>query len=251
MNTFRPCQRAILMPAIVVGTILAPLGVAIAQGGVSVGDMVLTGVNGQHIVGEVAQVHGAMVDLNLGQNQLARFVSVQDLKMLQRVGSVPQAHFGVGDTVRVPYLAGTVMSGRIMKVNGGYCEIDSSQSGFTGWSKCSELGGGKDPSGAAAGGQGAAAAATSKPPKPGFASCAGKIEGRYGSSLGAPVSIVFRSGKATLKDPGGGAEEMECWLSGKSLILRDPQLPNEDMPIDINDDGTLDTPLGELKKKGS
>src|SRR5262249_13135454 len=109
------------------------------------------------------------------QNQLSRFVDVQYLKVLQHPGTVPQAHFAVGETVRVPYLAGTVMSGRIMKINGGYCEIDSSQSGFTGWSKCSELNGGT----ASSSSQGTAATtATSagKPPKPGFTSCAGKIE---------------------------------------------------------------------------
>jgi len=228
---------------------------------VSIGDMVLVPMNGQNIVGEVTQVHGASVDLNLGQNQLSRFVDIQYLKVLQHPGTVPQAHFAVGDTVRVPYLAGTVMSGRIMKVNGGYCEIDSSQSGFTGWNKCSELNGGAAPAGAQGGAaapaaqsaaqSAAPAASTGKPPKPGFTPCAGKIEGRYGSSGGIPLSIVFRSGKATLKDPGGGGEEMECWISGKSILLHGSQSGIPDLPIDINDDGTLDTPMGEIRKKGS
>jgi hypothetical protein len=211
--------------------------------------MVLAPMNGQSIVGEVTQVHGATVDLNLGQNQISRFVQVQYLKVLQHSGTVPHAHFAVGDIVRVPYLPGTVMSGRIMKINGDYCEIDSSQSGFTGWSKCAELNGGAA-STSAEPGTSTPVAATGKPPKPGFTSCAGKIEGRYASSGGLPLSIVFRSGRATLKDPGGGGEEMECWISGKSLLLHDPQSAVPDLPIDINDDGTLDTPMGEIKKKG-
>jgi hypothetical protein len=248
MNTFNPRWRHGWMPSILTCAILSPF--AAAASGVSVGDMVLAPMNGQNIVGEVTQVHGGMVDLNLGQNQLARFVDVQYLKVLQHPGAVPQAHFAIGDTVRVPYHAGTVMSGRIMKVNGGYCEIDSSQSGFTGWTPCSELNGGTASAGAQ-GGAGATATTAGKPPKPGFTSCAGKVEGRYGSSGGIPISIVFRSGKATLKDPGGGGEEMECWISGKSLLLHDSRSGIPDMPIDINDDGTLETPMGEIKKKGS
>jgi hypothetical protein len=44
------------------------------------------------------------------------------------------------------------------------------------------------------------------------------------------VTMVFRSGKIYLK-----------WLDSS----------NFDFPIDINDDGTLDTQYGELKKKGT
>jgi len=64
-------------------------------------------------------------------------------------------------------------------------------------------------------------------------------------------TIVFRQGKAQVKMYGDGDEELECWLSGKKIILRKPGAPNEDMPIEINDDGTLDTPMGEVKRKSS
>lgn len=91
------------------------------------------------------------------------------------------------------------------------------------------------------------------PPKAGMAPCGGKIEGRYGTSGGfGNFTIVFRSGKATVPNLiGDGGEEFECWMSGDKIILRKPGAPNEDMPIDINNDGTLDTPLGEIRKKGN
>jgi len=89
------------------------------------------------------------------------------------------------------------------------------------------------------------------PPKPGFASCAGKIEGRYSSSAGiGALSITFRSGKATIA--GLGEEELECWTAGGKIILHKAGESNDtDMPIDINNDGTLDTPVGEIRKKGN
>jgi len=77
-------------------------------------------------------------------------------------------------------------------------------------------------------------------------SCAGKIEGRYSSSQVGAFTIVFRQGKAQLKMYGDADEEVECWTSGSKIILHKPRAPNEDMPIEINDDGTLDTPMGEV-----
>jgi hypothetical protein len=92
------------------------------------------------------------------------------------------------------------------------------------------------------------------PPKPGLTSCAGKIEGRYSSSAGlAGVSITFRSGKATMGGGIGADEELECWMSGSNkIILHKPGESNAtDMPLDINNDGSIDTPLGEIRKKGN
>jgi hypothetical protein len=91
-------------------------------------------------------------------------------------------------------------------------------------------------------------------PKPGLTSCAGKIDGRYSSSaagLGG-LSITFRSGNATMSGGLGADEEFECWTGGGKIILHKPGESNAtDMPIDINNDGTLDTPLGEIRKKGN
>jgi hypothetical protein len=130
-----PRPRGMLL-SVLACALFDPWNGAIAQGAISVGDMVATSMNGQHVTGEVMQVRGALADLNLGQSQIARFVSVQDLKVLQHGGTAPQSPFAVGELVALRSVAGTVMSGRIMKINGAYCEIDSSQSGFTGWNKC-------------------------------------------------------------------------------------------------------------------
>ena len=90
-------------------------------------------------------------------------------------------------------------------------------------------------------------------PKPGMVNCAGKIEGRYASTGGfGSLQITFRSGKATMGGGFGGDETLECWVSGDKIILHKPgDSPDQDMPIDINSDGTLQTPLGEIKKKGN
>jgi hypothetical protein len=97
------------------------------------------------------------------------------------------------------------------------------------------------------------APAAGTPPKPGLKSCAGKFEGRY-ASTGGPVGsfqIVFRSGKAIMKEM-GGEEQFECWMDSEKIYLHKPgELADNDMPIDINDDGTLETPFGEIKKKGN
>jgi hypothetical protein len=94
--------------------------------------------------------------------------------------------------------------------------------------------------------------AASQPPQPGMTSCAGKIEGRYtGGAPGGAVTITFRSGKATMRDM-GGEQVLECWTAGDKIVLREAGKPENDMPIDVNDDGTLQAPLwGELKKKGN
>jgi len=81
-------------------------------------------------------------------------------------------------------------------------------------------------------------------------SCAGELQGRYSSSQVGSFTIVFRSGKATTRMYGTDDYECECWMSGKQIILDKPGAEPE-MPADTNDDGTLDTPMGEISKKGS
>jgi hypothetical protein len=98
-----------------------------------------------------------------------------------------------------------------------------------------------------------AAAKAGVPPRPGLTSCAGKIEGRYSSTGGfGNFTVVFQSGKATVKAALGDDEVLECWMNGDKVYLHKPgDSPNQDMPIDINNDGSLQTPLGEIKKKGN
>jgi hypothetical protein len=92
------------------------------------------------------------------------------------------------------------------------------------------------------------------PPKPGLKSCAGRIEGRYASSTGGAgqaFQLTFRSGKALMREL-SGEEEYECWIEGDKIYLHKAgESADMDMPIDINNDGTLETPFGEIKKKGN
>jgi hypothetical protein len=85
-----------------------------------------------------------------------------------------------------------------------------------------------------------------------MASCAGKIEGRYATTGLGSATIVFRSGKATVSSGFGDGEVLECWTAGDKIVLRQPGHPELDMPVDINNDGTIQVPIwGELKKKGN
>ncbi|MBC7898393.1 MAG: hypothetical protein H7066_23430 [Cytophagaceae bacterium] len=87
-----------------------------------------------------------------------------------------------------------------------------------------------------------------QPPRPGLVSCAGKIEGRYAGDGTMPMQMTFRAGKVTLALM-GDTQAGECWLGDGKLYLT---LIGEEgtMELDINDDGSLQGPFGELKKKG-
>lgn len=87
-----------------------------------------------------------------------------------------------------------------------------------------------------------------KAPRAGLVSCAGKIEGRYAGDGGVPIQMTFRSGKVTVAMM-GDTQAGECWFGDGKLFIT---LPGEEglMEIDINDDGSLQAPFGELRKKG-
>jgi hypothetical protein len=86
-----------------------------------------------------------------------------------------------------------------------------------------------------------------RPPKPGLTSCAGKIDGTYLSPSGYP-SIVFHSGKASVE----GDEDVECWTGGGKIYLHTAGTSaDQDFVMGINSNGTLDTTLGEMKKKNN
>jgi hypothetical protein len=91
------------------------------------------------------------------------------------------------------------------------------------------------------------------PPKPGFASCGARFDGRWGSANGGPgARIVFQAGKANVDD-GLTPQTMECWVNGDKMILRlvnDPLNGGSDITFDINKDGTIEsTYFGQLKKR--
>lgn len=87
-----------------------------------------------------------------------------------------------------------------------------------------------------------------QPPQPGLVSCAGKIEGRYAADGSVPMQMTFRAGKVTLSLM-GATQVGECWFGDGKLYLT---IPGEErtMELDLNDDGSLQAPFGELKKKG-
>jgi hypothetical protein len=85
-----------------------------------------------------------------------------------------------------------------------------------------------------------------QPPKPGLAVCSGKVAGKYDSASGFP-SIVIQLGKASIQ----GDEAVECWVGGGKIYLHTPgSRADQDLVMEIKKDGSLDTPLGELRKKG-
>jgi hypothetical protein len=130
------CSGAFLVPAIFLLGLLALQ--TWAQGGVSPGDMVETNINYQPVTGEVLRSYGNLADLNLGQNNVGRYLEVQYMKVVQKAGTGGPSRFGPGDTVECSN-GSIVITGRIIKTNGAYCEVDSSGSGFTGWSKCARM----------------------------------------------------------------------------------------------------------------
>jgi len=98
-----------------------------------------------------------------------------------------------------------------------------------------------------------AARPAGQPPKAGLASCAGKYEGRWEHVSGqGGMTVVFRSGKVTVTGGLGAAEEFECWMSGGhiSLYQAGSSAPFS-LGFDVNNDGTIQTPLGAIKKMGN
>src|SRR3984885_14079280 len=86
-------------------------------------------------------------------------------------------------------------------------------------------------------------------PRPGLMSCAGKYEGRWEhvSGMGS-MGVIFRSGHATGEALGG---DFECFTGGGKVAFYKPGSPQPTYEFDINNDGTLQTPLGAIKKVGN
>jgi hypothetical protein len=95
--------------------------------------------------------------------------------------------------------------------------------------------------------------AAGQPPKPGLTSCAGKYEGRWEhvSGMGG-MKVVFRSGKATITEGLGGEMPFDCFTGdGKVVFYKAGSFKPFSYDFDINNDGTLQTPLGAIKKMGN
>jgi hypothetical protein len=90
-------------------------------------------------------------------------------------------------------------------------------------------------------------------PKAGLASCAGKYEGRWEhvSGMGG-MKVVFRSGKAAITEGASSEMPFDCFTGGgKVVFYKAGSFTPFDYDFDINNDGTLQTPLGAIKKMGN
>ncbi|HET9405792.1 MAG TPA: hypothetical protein VFO39_01000 [Candidatus Sulfotelmatobacter sp.] len=95
--------------------------------------------------------------------------------------------------------------------------------------------------------------AAGQTPKPGLASCAGKYEGRWEHVTGmGGMTVVFRAGKATITGGLGADEHFDCFLGDGKLVFYAPgSFTPSSFTFEINNDGTLQTPLGAIKKMGN
>jgi hypothetical protein len=90
-------------------------------------------------------------------------------------------------------------------------------------------------------------------PKAGLTSCPAKYNGRWEhvSGMGG-MQAIFRSGKVTVTEGLGGPMEFECWLGdGQIVMYKAGSFTPFSYGFDINNDGTLQTPLGAIKKMGN
>ena len=94
--------------------------------------------------------------------------------------------------------------------------------------------------------------AAGQPPQAGLSSCAGKFEGRYELSNGmGGMRVVFRSGKAIVNEVLSGDIEYECFTGGGKIVLYKAGSFTPYDTYDLNGDGTIQTELGEIKKRGN
>jgi hypothetical protein len=90
-------------------------------------------------------------------------------------------------------------------------------------------------------------------PKAGLSACPGKYNGRWEhvSGMGG-MTVVFGSGKVTVTEGIGGPMEFECWTTGSEIVMyKAGSFTPFSYGFDVNNDGTLQTPLGAIKKMGN
>ena len=211
--------------------------------GFKIGDEVRAATAGGWYVGKILRANGDSYFVRIGGAEVWKVYPTE----LRRVGPLndqdrARGLFEAGEKVQVNFEGRWVDSKIVTEMGMEYqVELPGNR---TGWTTAQNLR-------RVAVAEKSPAPKAGEPPRPGLTSCAGKIEGRYASAggVGPGLTIVFKSGKATLRMMGDD-EEVECWMSGRKIFLHKPG-EAEDMPIDINDDGTLDTPMGEIKKKGN
>jgi hypothetical protein len=90
-------------------------------------------------------------------------------------------------------------------------------------------------------------------PKAGLTRCPGRYDGRWEhvSGMGG-MTVVFRSGKVTVTEGLGGPMEFECFTTGSEIVMyKAGSFTAFSYGFDVNNDGTLQTPLGAIKKMGN
>ena len=99
----------------------------------------------------------------------------------------------------------------------------------------------------------AAMRAAGQVPKAGLVSCAGHYEGRWELAGGmAGMEVIFSSGRATVSEGLGGAMPFDCFTGGgKVVFYKAGSFQPFDYDFSINNDGSLQTPLGAIKKMGN
>jgi len=92
--------------------------------------------------------------------------------------------------------------------------------------------------------------AAGQAPKAGLTSCGSKYDGRWEGGL----RYVFRGGNATVTEPPlGASQQYECFMGGGQILFfkAGTSAPVDYLTLLPNNDGTLQSELGPLKKMGN
>lgn len=216
--------------------------------GFKVGDEVNAATAGGWAVMKIVRSNGDSYLVRLGSTEVWKAYPTE-LRRLGLITDVDRAHgvFALHDKVQVN-VDGTWVPGEIATELGMEYQVNLAGN-RTAWATGQNL---RLVPGSAKVAAAKSATSDRAPPRPGMKRCAGKIEGRYASTGGVGgFQITFRSGKALL--PGvTGDDEYECWMEGEKIVLHKAgQSSDMDMPIDVNSDGSLQTPMGDIHKKGN
>lgn len=171
-----------------------------------------------------------------------RPINGNKLRLVQRAGA-PKASFKPGDVVDVRTGSGPLRAS-IVKVNGGYCQLQATVT--VGWAECKGLklvrgADGEVPPPTPAPAPPAAAKSTASGPAP--------LKGTYANSDGTAVLEFVSGGKAHFAFHG---VSQPCTQKGnaKAVTLT---CDGEDMEFKVDDDGALagpaDSPFSRMKKK--